>query len=136
MLAVDPGSKTAGWALFEKGVLVDSGQFKASSSMPIHRRLQVLYDKFTEHQAPDVISIERLRGSMSHAYLFWAVGIAVTAVRAPIMLEVPINVWKATVPKDYVKTDQADAESIGEAVVMIAREIELEKKNEKKHKRY
>lgn len=133
LLAIDPSSgswnsKTKeqsypGYALFKAGVLVESGVVQVSGkNKKAPERLRMVYDalvaKFT---APDILAIELIRGRMAHETLKWAVGVSIAAIRAPIVIEVPIMSWKKWAGKDHIKTDENDAVAIGMVVLEAAR---------------
>jgi hypothetical protein len=124
LLAIDPSSKSVGWASFMSGVLRESGTLCVAGSP--HRRLRAIYDelvaKFSE--APSVLAIEKIRGRGSSHILVWSVGVIQTAVRTSLVYEVPINFWKVLAKEDpeYSKTDQNDAVKIGQVLIAMAKE--------------
>lgn len=125
VVAIDPASGSGsypGFAVFVEGKLVRSGTVTCDSKLPVNQRLHILYDRINSlEEAPDVLVIEQIRGHMSHAYLKFAVGMAMTAVRAPVCIEMPINVWKAYVGKTHNKSDENDAIALGETLIALAR---------------
>lgn len=123
VLSIDPASKSAGWALHISSTLVESGTIKAPDSMPINRRLWKICDELILLEKPDVLVIEKLRGSMTHVYLLWSVGMIVSAIRAPILLEMPVTVWRSFRPENYEKSDQNDAEMIGGTLIALAKDL-------------
>lgn len=126
LLAIDPSSKSVGWASFMNGDLKQSGTLSVAGVA--HRRLRDLYDELVESFAepPSVLAIEKIRGRGSSHILVWSVGVIQTAVRSPLVVEIPINFWKAIakVDPEYSKTDENDAVKIGEVLVLMAREGE------------
>lgn len=125
LLAVDPGSKFAGYAVYKAGVLVESGVIRMGIKENIQQRLQKLYEELhVLVAAPDIFATEKIRGSMSHEFLKWAVGVSVAAVRAPVLIEVPIAVWQAIKDEGYEKTDERDAQLIGKSLIWLAKELE------------
>jgi Holliday junction resolvasome RuvABC endonuclease subunit len=85
MLAIDPSSSSrkskTGFAYFEKGEIVESGTIDIDYKKHISERLDALYDFLrTNYYQPDALVIERIRGSRSHIYLHWAVGISIAAI--------------------------------------------------------
>lgn len=125
MLAIDPssGSKdsTMGYAFFDQAEMVESGIIKIDHKKPIHERLveihDFLFDKFIQ---PDVLVIEKIRGSRSHPYLFWSVGVAVAASRPSFLIEMNAATWHRVAGTDYIKSDQTDAEMIGLTAINMA----------------
>jgi hypothetical protein len=73
------------------------------------------------------MALELLRGTMAHAYLKWSAGVSVAAVRAPILLEIPVVVWKAAIEADYEKSDEFDAQMIGRALIWFTRDMATQK---------
>lgn len=127
LVAIDPASGSGsfpGYAIFKKGKLVSSGTIKINSKLPLNLRLHALYDQLAMLEVnPDVLVIEEIRGRMAHAYLSFAVGMTITAVRSHICIEIPINVWKAYVGRDHIKTDEADAIAMGEAIIELTKRL-------------
>lgn len=125
LLAVDPASgkkSSPGYALYEKGELVESGVIDIPGG-GVGQRLSNLFVCLAEaFKDVDVLAIEKLR--RVHPTLFWAAGVTVAAVNAPVLVEVPITFWKTVARQKakYAKADDADAECIGEVLVFIARE--------------
>lgn len=106
VLVVDPSSISMGYAILEKGELVSSGEFQVKGH--IGHRLSTMYTMITELGDFDLLAIEKIRGSRSHAYLFWAVGMIVSALKVPVV-ELPHPMWRVTIDTDYVKGDEVDA---------------------------
>jgi len=122
VLAIDPASRSLGYAIAEAGEVVEYGSLVAEDA-PINIRLQSIVNVLQEEEY-DILVIELIRGSMAHVYLHWAVGAIVSAVQAPILLELPIHAWKAWVGKEYIKGDDTDANAIAETLLALARESE------------
>jgi len=129
ILAIDPasgGSSMPGYAWFDKGELQASGEIALAKKKPIQERLKdlltVLETGFN-NPPPDILVIEKIRGSRTHHYLFWSIGVTVAGSEAPTILELPIPCWKAVVPDDYEKTDEDDAKYIGQTLIILAKEI-------------
>lgn len=120
ILAVDPSSKSAGWALYDTGMLQDAGEIKSSGD--VHERLRHSLECLSEiAQDIDILAIEKIRGRNSHAYLFWAVGVAIAAVKPLHFIEVPPRHWKALCDPEYLKTDRGDATLIGQVLIQMAK---------------
>lgn len=119
MLAVDPASISMGWAWFEAGQLIISGEYKAPRSHPPHKRLQSLMEQLVQWTKPNIMAVEKL--FKYNSSLVWSVGAAIVTIQPEDMVEVPIRIWKTLADDTYEKTDQADAELIGKAVIYFAR---------------
>jgi len=122
LLSIDPALGTnsnIGWALFEEGELITSGELTVSSKK-IGKKLVEIKDKVSalcELYQPRVMVIEKLRGRILHIHLIWACG-AIVAGGDTVQkfFEVDIQSWRRLIPEGYVKTDQGDAIWIGRAV--------------------
>jgi hypothetical protein len=125
LLAIDPASRNMGWASFMSGELRDSGTVRVAGVA--HRRLRDLYDELQSQfsEVPSVLAIEKIRGHGSSHILVWSVGVIQTALRAPLVYEVPISFWKVLAKADpnYCKSDEKDAEKIGQVLIAIAKEV-------------
>lgn len=119
MLAIDPASISLGWAWFEAGQLIISGEYKAPRTHPPHKRLSHLMEQLVQWTKPDLMVVEKL--FKYNASLVWSVGATIVTVMPEAMIECPIRVWRALAADDYEKSDQADAEMIGKAVIHFAR---------------
>lgn len=136
VLAIDPssgGSSQPGYAVFTKGELVACGELKIPSRKSIQERLGIVYDQVGSilSEPPDVLALEDVsKGTMGHEYLKWSAGVTIAAARAPTMLVVPINIWRAVAKATpvYEKTNTNDAVLIGMALVMLARKFQGEQK--------
>jgi Holliday junction resolvasome RuvABC endonuclease subunit len=129
LIAIDPASFSSsvpGYAIFRSGELEFAGTIPKPKHKDINRRVQYLYDEIAAlvPVPPDVLAIEEIHKSIAHASLLWAVGVSVAAARAPVMLEIPLNVWKslAKATPEYAKDDVNDAVMIGKTVILLARE--------------
>jgi len=128
LLAIDPGSVCAGYAVFVAGVLVKSGTIKLPSAV-IYDRLKYLYRAIGEIvENPTVTVIEEIRGqNFSHRFLIYSIGVSIAATSAPITIELPLNVWKALAKAtpEYKKTDENDGIMIGASLIRLARELQI-----------
>lgn len=126
MLAIDPSSRTMGYAFYDSAVLVTSGTLSAPAKMATNDRLIMLHDRIQElvPSPPDVMAIEEIRGKMAPYQLHWSVGGTITAVRPPVLIEVPINVWKpvSRLTDWYFKDDEIDARMIGHSLIRLVKE--------------
>lgn len=123
MLAIDPSSKSLGWALYKSAELVDSGTIVLTDKA-VNRRLQALYDKLNVMDTPDLLVMEKIQGNTSHDYLKYSVGVGMAAIRTDRCILVPISAWKKVVAEvpNYIKTDENDAILIGYTAIRAAEE--------------
>lgn len=125
LLAIDPASGATsdiGYAIFEKGELIESGSIsipRAKTPKRLRELCRVVYHKFKD-QFPDVLVVERIRGSNAHVSLLWAVGTIIAALPCDILLECPVPTWKKHRPWGYEKSDEQDAKCIGQATLILA----------------
>jgi hypothetical protein len=132
VLALDPssgGSSDPGWALFVAGELQQSGTVPLDKKDKVEVRLRKLHTHLQQQSFllmnPDIVCIEKIRGSRAHAYLQWSIGSLLSATRGALV-EMPIPVWKGYAKQcdGYAKGDEADAIIIGMSLVQVAREVE------------
>lgn len=130
MLAIDPASGASsmpGWALYDAGKCIASGEIPLSSKKPVQYRLAELLGVLAtgfQNPLPDVVVIEEIRGRMAHHYLLWSIGVTVSAFPDAELLEIPVSFWKCCVPEGYEKSDEEDAKIMGQAVVLLAKELD------------
>lgn len=122
VIAVDPGSNSLGYAVYTKGLLVESGTVITKGA--IGERLAYMVAKLSEYDTPDVAVTEFVRTGTGHVYLTWASGAAMAALGSKNTIEVHTGAWKKLVTQSYVKNDENDAIAIGAFVVAIAKETE------------
>lgn len=128
VLAIDPssgGSSPVGWAWAIKGKRESSGILEVSKKLPVARRLGELIQLFGEgfcDPKPDVLLIEKIRGSRAHAFLLWAVGATIAMFYDSVIIEIPTNIWKAYAGKGYEKSDEGDAICILESVLLLSQQ--------------
>jgi hypothetical protein len=129
VLAIDPatgGKSQPGYAVYRRGVLVQSGIIELPKKLDIYRRLPILYDavRALVLDPPDILVIEAMHSTMTHDHLMFAVGATLAATRTPTVIELPVNMWKAVAKgdEDYKKGDEQDAIMIGFAAIQFARE--------------
>lgn len=123
VLAVDPGSVCMGWALFDKGELIRSGEVAAHPKNKPHKRvISIVHDlcEETKH-AIDVLCIEQM--FRYNPALIWTVGAVIQAKEPELFVEVPTRIWQARLPNDYVKSDERDAIEIGKSVIYHAEKL-------------
>lgn len=127
VLAVDPASVSLGYALYNKGVLVKSGNLQTPAKGSIGDRLASLTKQLateTEQFDITVLAIEFLRTGVGHHFLVWSVGAIVSAIPCDHVVEVHTQSWKKLVTSSYKKSDENDAIAIGAFAVAIAKETE------------
>lgn len=121
VLAIDPGSNSLGWSLFDKGHLVRSGKISARAKDPAHTRLLHIIDDLVNAVGVmhDVVCVEKL--FRYNASLVWSVGAVIAATRPEVLIEVPIRLWQAQTSDGYFKDDEKDAVEIGKTLIHYAR---------------
>jgi len=122
-IVIDPG-KTAGYAIFDKGQLDESGVIKCKSSDDVKARAYAINQLFqSEEDAYDFMLIEMMRGPMSPYALMFKVGAYMASVNAKLCVEIPVNVWKPMRDENYIKSDREDAILMGKALLELAKEM-------------
>jgi hypothetical protein len=122
VLAIDPGSNTMGWALFEKGKLVRSGKISATHKKAHLRIIEIVEALGAEIEGElDAVCVEKL--FKYNASLVWSVGAMLMATKPSVFIEVPIRLWKAQLSDDYVKDDEHDAIEIGKTLIHHANSL-------------
>lgn len=125
-LAIDPASKSAGYALFSKGELVESGSIEAPEG-PIAVRLDYMRGELAKligRKSIGAVAVEKVRSHTGHVFLTWSAGTLVSATKSPKVIEITTTMWKKNIdPKKYLKSDEQDAIEIGRFVVTIAKEL-------------
>ncbi len=123
VLVIDPASINVGYAVLQRGIIIERGTIEVDPELPIKMRLQEIANTLLEDESSyDVMAIERIRGRMAHAYLSFSIGAIMGSVDAPDCIEVPVNVWKAFVGKNHTKGDEEDAVAMAETLVVLATE--------------
>ncbi len=136
LLAIDPASKSLGYALYEAGELTSKGKL-VSKKRQVNERLHDLHKQLkNKFKSIDILAVEKIRGSMAHDYLKWSIGVAIVSINSDFMIEVPIQFWKKLREDDYTKDDDNDAELIGAVLVRIAEESAIPNKTKRFKKRY
>lgn len=129
LIACDPssgGTSQPGFAIFQAGELLTSGELELPRKKNVFERLQLLHAhvmKLTP-DPPDVFAVEEIVKGAAHHYLLWSVGTIVSAARTPDVIQVPIVAWKAlaNVTPGYFKGNAMDAELIGITLIRACRE--------------
>lgn len=148
ILAIDPstGSRSSmpGFAWFENGKLIESGEINVDFTDERHEKLyeiaRTIREDFSE---PDLIIIEYIppvrygRGGMNNISIMAlqkSIGAILSARKIKYMLEVPAITWRNYKKPDYYKSDVKDAETLGYCAIGIAEFIN-KTDNEKKIKK-
>lgn len=122
VLAIDPSSKSCGWARYVAGEYVASGTIIAPAKLPINKRLGYLYNYLPDIR-PEIVVVEQIRGSMSHEFLKYAVGTILTKYSEVQLEFCPIPVWKALAKKiGMKKSDENDARMMAESLILLAKD--------------
>lgn len=122
MLAIDPGSRVMGWAIYVGGMLRLSGTVDMPQGSSISARLCSLREQLNKYFGGykfDVLVMELIPRGTSHIYLHWACGVIVSAVDTRVILQCPISSWKAVTSESYHKTDENDAIMLGATAVIL-----------------
>jgi hypothetical protein len=127
LLCVDPATgatSNPGWALFQDGKLVDSGEVTGLHGETPDRLFQLFWRLHDDGRFNNLnmLVVEQLRGKMVAAQLHWSVGVILAALPAEVVCEIPIAVWKSVAAADpnYAKGDEADARTFGVATLAVA----------------
>lgn len=146
LLAVDPStgssSSLPGYALYEKGILVESGVIRVDVAAAKNKRLFEIRRTLQEDfEVPDVLVIEHISAIAFGALKYNAeafvglhrgVGAILSAFNLDTVIEVPPSVWKRKVDEGYTKSDESDAVYIGRYVINEALAGRKEETNGKK----
>lgn len=124
ILAIDPASKSLGYAVTKKGKVVDQGTIQLDARAPINERLKDIVRILQKDGEYSILAVEMIRGRMAHVYLTWSVGAVIGSAKAPVLIEIPIPAWKALakIDPDYTKSDDADAAKLAETLIALAKE--------------
>ena len=121
LVAIDPSSKSMGWAIYERGELINAGV--ATGEGGVGERMAQIYDNLPNVE-PDIIITELVRSSTGHIYLSWSNGAMLAKYGSPQVLEVSTNLWKKAADSDYYKSDVQDAKYIGKFAIDLCKERE------------
>ena len=123
ILAIDPGSVRLGYAVANKGEIVDHGTIELDQRASINNRLQDIVNTLQKDKSYDILAVEMIRGQMAHVFLKFSVGAVMGGAKAPVCIEVPIHAWKAVAGKEHKKTDADDAFQIANTLITLAKEL-------------
>lgn len=139
MLCIDPstGSKSSnpGYAWYEKGELIESGEIivdkEANRNVRLYEIARCLREDFDD---PDVMVIEYIppvtykkglkMNNISIMALQKAIGAIISSKLVPHFLEIPAVSWKVYKPHNYKKTDAWDAVCLGLCALAVSKDIE------------
>lgn len=129
LMAIDPSSGSAksvpGYAIYEAGILVDSGTLNVPPHLPLPIKLRMIADSLrNEFKKPDVIAIEFIAPFFKNTgkqdfinkntlALHRSVGAIYSAVNCDCWIDVSPISWRTQIPENYNKTDENDAIMIG-----------------------
>ena len=131
ILAIDPssGSRNSmpGYAVFQEGVLIDSGFIEVARDREFNRKLFLISKSLREDFAvPDILVVEFIPPFMqgmgfskSIVSLQRAVGAIIGSIDRPLV-EVPPVTWHKHTPVGYEKTDEKDAIMLGYTAILTA----------------
>lgn len=150
VLALDPASYNTGYAVFDKGEKITSGNRKFTGASVFHR-LPKIYEfvkGLVEEHGIELLVVEQIRTTsrqgrseegtqlyrfFASSHLLLAVGAACAAAKSDVM-EMPATSWKIVARRlELAKSDENDAICIGMRAIELAQE-ELDKWN-KLHKK-
>ena len=126
VMAIDPGSRSAGYAIFDKGVLIEKGKVTVIGSLSINARLHQIAKEMSKDPPPDILLIEDIgKGRMAHEYLKYSVGAILSGYPTPSLIFYPITIWKAYAKAIGMteKDDDIDAELIGASAIELAKHL-------------
>ena len=141
MLCIDPstGSQSSmpGFALFEKGIKVESGiievDHKLNKSLRLYEISRCIREDFKDI---DLLVVEYIppvgyKGGMNSISLMAlqrSIGAIVASLPFENLLEIPAASWKAYKPEEYEKTDEWDSICLGLCAIAIATYVKVEGK--------
>lgn len=148
MVSVDPsiGSRSSqpGWAVYQEGVLRDSGTFAIDPEESVPLRLQelarLLRNLYAQWHA-DILCYEQLPSSAQgwnangYASLLKALGVILSVKGPRSFVGIHPKTWKRLVRAEYVKSDENDAVEMGYIVIQIAKDLEENPPEEAKRSR-
>jgi hypothetical protein len=126
VLAIDPGSLKFGWAYYEAGVLIKSGQFHVKNRWP-HHRLKMMVPLLNGLPPCDILITEKIskwnKATVPKSYLalLKSIGVIVGNTTWKYCIELSPNVWQAVISEHWQKSnDENDAIALGEAAIKLA----------------
>jgi hypothetical protein len=145
MLCVDPstGSRSSlpGFAWYEAGILVESGEITVDPEANRSKRLYEISRTIKEEfETPEILVVEyippvtyrtgnRMNG-ISLMALQKAIGAIIATHPFEHLLEIPAAAWRAHKPDNYVKTDEMDSICLGLCAINTARKVKADVEKE------
>lgn len=126
VVAIDPGSRSLGYAIFQDGKFIERNKIQVHGKLPLNTRLAQILKELPKEPQPDVLLVEEIgKGAMAHIYLKYAVGAVLAGYPYPVLIFCPITVWKAYARDTGLtdKDDDIDAEVMGTSVIHLAKEL-------------
>lgn len=133
MLCIDPSSggsskkgekSVAGFALFDEGILVDSGTIEFPEEKVVYKRLHNVRDITRESFSDryDLLVLEDIRGYRAQQSLIQACGVFITSIDCKEFFQPNVQTWKSIAKHwgGYEKSDEQDAIYMGYATIAIA----------------
>jgi hypothetical protein len=124
-IAIDPSSRSMGYALVEGGNISKNGTFTTKKKQ-IGERLKDLHSML-DLELPEVelVVIEFVRTGTGHHFLVWGTGLAVGALGATTTIEIPTSLWAKGKDANYIKSDAADAKYIARFCIEVCSNLDL-----------
>jgi len=124
-IAIDPSSRSMGYALVEGGNISKNGTF-VTKKKPIGERLKDLHSML-DLELPEVelMVVEFVRTGTGHHFLTWSTGLAVGALGAKTTIEIPTSLWAKCKDANYVKSDACDAKYIARFCIEVCEDLSL-----------
>jgi hypothetical protein len=118
-----------GYAIYDQGILTESGTFEFSINRDLGYRLQDLRKDLAKIEGVTALAVEHIPprrygggGATGHASLLCAMGTCLSSTDCDIILTVRPQTWHSMKPEGWVKGDAEDAEAIGHCIIEIAKE--------------
>jgi len=115
MLSFDPGSgKTSnpGYAIWEKGAVVQAGIIEINSKLDPYVRIRELKDCLESLPSVDILVMEWLEGRMVRPSLWWSAGTMIANTVSTRFLQCPIPCWHAVAHASKVYTDKVSDDKV------------------------
>lgn len=124
LLCIDPATGATsqpGYAIYESGLLKESGIISLPGNQPISVRLHLLCKSLQDQfEVPDVLAVEQIApriGGRAATSLHWSIGVTMAALPCPLVVEVSSRSWQMHVDLRYQKDDEIDAIYIGKCLL-------------------
>lgn len=134
MLCIDPTSgatgrngekSVAGYAIFDKGELIESGIIEFPEEKVVFKRLRNVRAELDSEfggQLFDLLVLEDIRGYKAQQSLIQSCGVYIVGLESKEFFQPNVSTWKAVAKSwgGYVKDDEQDAIYMGYATIAIA----------------